>query len=426
MTRGAVLPLERLALTLAGATLAWGPLAQGSTFGLYRSGLTLLGLLTAACTLLALGLRGRLSADLRWSVTALALLAWIWLSILWAPYTAEAVSVAAVWTANLGVALTLALLATSRRRLGAVLALLALTGTAALALAWLQTRGVFVPGFQYDRGVGPGLLSGPYFNPSHFSGFLIPLAALLGSLTLFRRLSPLTLLLLALLVGLNILDLKTDSSSIPAVLLASVLPLLVWCWTRSRVLGAALTGLLVCGAGLGAAYFLTPQGQALFAREQARIGIHRDWSSFLHQREAVWHYGVAMWRDHSLSGLGIGQFVSEAPHYRRPERQVGAGMDRQAVNYAHNDALQLASELGVPGVALFAALLVLPLGRRSGVSSPSPLPWLNWWATLPPLLLVSVYDAHLTAIPGTSLWVLALAALAAHPVQVAEPGSSPA
>jgi len=39
------------------------------------------------------------------------------------------------------------------------------------------------------------------------------------------------------------MNFKTDASSIPAVLLATLTPLLVWIWTKNRVLGAALLAL---------------------------------------------------------------------------------------------------------------------------------------------------------------------------------------
>jgi O-antigen ligase len=424
--------LERLALTLACLSLAWGPLAQGSTFGWGQSGLVLLGALTSAFALLALGVRGRLnwpgqllgwlgrssSVPVLWTGTALAFLLWVWASVLWAPYTAEAVRWAGVWTAVLGTGLTLLLFADSQRRQAVVLSVMVLTGAVSLGAAYLQTRGVSLPGFVAYPGVGPSLVSGPYFNPSHFSGSLIALAALITSLLLFTRPHLHTALLLGLLAALHVLDFRTDSSSIPAVLLATAWPLLVWIWTRSRRLGAVLSVLALGGALSVGGLFFTPQGQATFAQVQATIGIHRDWGSFLLQRRAVWHYGQAMWAAHPLLGAGAGQFRSEAPRFRRPERQVGSGMDQGAVNYAHNDALQLAAELGLPGALLVAGLLVLPLfsSKQAGVARVAHL---SWCAALPALLLSGLYDAHLTAVPGTMMLAFGLAALA-----VGRPGAA--
>lgn len=401
--------LEGLALALACLTLAWGPLAQGSTFGWGMSGLTVLGSLTFAVTLLALGTRGQVRiSNPWWLLAALAFLAWVWASTGWAPYRWEAFRWAGVWTGVLGTALSLHLLATTRARQAVVLTVMVLTGAAALALAYLQTRGVFVPGFEYYPGAGPKLVTGPYFNPSHFSGFLIPVAALVTSLILFTRPHLHTLALVGLLVALHGLNLKTDSSSIPAVLLATGLPLLVWVWTKSRWVGAVLTALALSGTLAAGALFLQPSGQQWFAAHQQQLGLHRDWSSFLMQRRATWRYGWEMWRQHPLTGVGIGQLASESAHYRAAERQAGQGIDHGTVNYAHNDGLQLLAEVGVPGLVFALLTLLLPLVRRY-----SNLAMFIWWATVPAVLFVGLFDAHATAIPGTAAILFAISSLAA-------------
>lgn len=405
--------LELVALTLACLTFTWGPLAQGSTTWWGAGGLTVLGCAALAVTLLAGGVRGQLRlSHPAWLASASALLLWIWASTLWAPDEHEAARWAGIWTGVLGGAVSLHLLVTTRARQAAVLTLMVLTGAAALGLAYLQTRGVLVPGFSYYPGVPGRLVTGPYFNPSHFSGFLIPMAALLASLMLFTRPHLHTLALAGLLVLLHYLDFKTDSSSIPAVLLATGLPLLVWVWTKSKLAGAVLTAL-----GLGAVValgliFFTPRGQATFARHQGQIGLHTSWAGFLDGRRAVWRYGREMWRDNPVGGVGIGQFTALTPRYRLAARQTGQSADARLVNYAHNDVLQVGAELGGVGVALFAGVLLLPLlgkflDRRRALGT------LAWAAGLPALAFAGVYDGHLTAIPGTAAFALALCALAA-------------
>lgn len=400
--------LEWLALTVACLTVAWGPLAQGSTFGWGLSGLTLMGCLTITLTLITLGVRGRVNITNPWWLgSALLFLGWIWLSTTWAPYQWEAHRWAGVWTAVIGTAVSLHLLTSTRARQWVVLGSMVLTGSAALALAYLQTQGTAVPVFEYYPGTGPELVTGPYFNPSHFSGYLIILAGLSTGLLLFTRLHLHSLALIALLGVLHWFNLKTDSSSIPAVLLATVTPLLVWVWTKHRVTGATLTALaLTVGIG-GAAYFTTPDGQATFKANQEKLGISRDWALFVRERQAVWRYGQEMWADHRVEGAGIGQFYTEAPTYRRAEREGGTTMDRKSVNYTHNDALQLASELGTVGLVLFITLVVSAL-LGSGLIT------FLAWGLLPVLVFVGIYDAHLTAIPGTSAVALALLSLAAR------------
>ncbi|GGL96439.1 hypothetical protein GCM10010841_01040 [Deinococcus aerophilus] len=404
-----VLILEWLALVLACLTLMWGPLAQGSTFGWGLDGLILLGGLTCAVFLMAAAVRGRVHvSNPWWLAAALAFLGWIWASTGWAPYRWEALLWAGAWTAIIGTAICLHLLATTRGKQAVVLGVMALTGATALALAYLQTLGVVVPFFTYPPNIGPGMVTGPYFNPSHFSGFLIPIAALLVSLILFTRPHIHTLILAAFLVMLHVLNLKTDSSSIPGVLLATALPLLVWIWTKSKWVGTVLT-VLACGSVLAGAFlFLQPEGQKQFSAYQKQIGLNNTWSRFLEGRQGTWRYGREMWQQAPLTGVGIGQLSSEAPRYRAREREAGTGIDRKAVNYAHSDALQLLAELGLPGLVLAFLTLGLPLMHRR--STPAQL---VWWTALPVLLFVGLYDSHATAIPGTAMLIFALASLAA-------------
>lgn len=401
--------LEWLALTVACLTVAWGPLAQGSTFGWGLSGLTLMGCLTITLTLITLGVRGRVNITNPWWLgSALLFLGWIWLSTTWAPYQWEAHRWAGVWTAVIGTAVSLHLLTSTRARQWVVLGSMVLTGSAALTLAYLQTQGTAVPGFEYYPGTGPELVTGPYFNPSHFSGYLIILAGLSTGLLLFTRLHLHSLALIALLVALHWLNLKTDSSSIPAVLLATVTPLLVWVWTKHRVTGATLTALALTAGISGAAYFTTPDGQATFKANQEKLGISRDWQSFIQQRQAVWRYGEDMWKQHPIQGVGIGQFQEQAVYYRKVEREVQTGMDSKKINYAHNDLLQIASELGSVGVLLFLfTLFMTVIGRDLPFAAPITI------ALLLPLLLAGVYDAHLSAIPGTAVVMIAIMGLAA-------------
>lgn len=83
-------------------------------------------------------------------------------------------------------------------------------------------------------------------------------------------------------------------------------------------------------------------------------------------------------------------------------------MDSKKINYAHNDLLQIASELGAIGVFLALATLILTV-----VSRGLPVTALVAIALMPALLLAGVYDAHLSAIPGTAIAFTSLIALAA-------------
>ena len=171
--------LEWLALGAALLTIIWAPLYEGSTFGVGLLGLTLLGAVTVSLTLLTLLVSGRVTVRSPfWALLVFGLLAWVWASTGWAANALEALRWAGVWTAVLGTALSLHVLCTTRLRRGTVLAVILLTGAAAVVIALLQARGITIPGAQVIEGVPENFLTGPYFHPSHFSGSLIPVAAL--------------------------------------------------------------------------------------------------------------------------------------------------------------------------------------------------------------------------------------------------------
>lgn len=399
-------------MMLACLTLAWGPLAQGSTFEWGLSGLILLGSCTTLAGLLSVALRGQIYLrNPRWAAAAVLLLGWIWASTFWAPYHLEAQRWAGAWTAILGVVLTLHALATTARRHTAVVVTLLLTSGAAVSLALLQQRGTMLPGFIHLSGVPEAFLTGPYYHPSHLSGYLISAAALCGVVLLCTRPGWHTLPVAALAGGIQYVNLHTDSSSGPAVILAAGTPLLVWAWTKRPVVGAVLAGLSLCGAAAVLGLLTTPWGQQVFAGFQHRIGIGQNLLTFVQIRRAVHRFAVEMWRDHPLLGAGVGQWVSEYQQYRHAvgHSPILKYVDGMFVNYAHNDYLQMLAELGVVGLVLFLAVLLLNVPGRGGKRG--NLARLAWWAALPIYLFTALYDGHLTVVQGTALVAFALAAM---------------
>jgi O-antigen ligase len=87
-------------------------------------------------------------------------------------------------------------------------------------------------------------------------------------------------------------------------------------------------------------------------------------------RLLMWRTAVEMWKTAPLTGAGLGQFNHEYPCVQM--RIAGPGESGFGVNagYAHNDFLQTAAELGVPGAILFAALvaglLLIPVAGLMG------------------------------------------------------------
>jgi O-antigen ligase len=69
------------------------------------------------------------------------------------------------------------------------------------------------------------------------------------------------------------------------------------------------------------------------------------------QRLAVLRGGVRMLAEHPLSGVGLGSFKEELPKY----------VDVGKSNIAHNTYLELAAELGLPGLIAFGLVIVATL-----------------------------------------------------------------
>ncbi|OOV12700.1 O-antigen ligase family protein [Deinococcus sp. LM3] len=408
---------EWTALLAACLTIAWGPLAQGSAFGWGFSGLILLGSVTVALTLIATGLRGRLDLpNPLMTLSALAFLGWVWFSASGAPDHLEGLRWAGIWTATLGTALCVHALARTHARQQTVLSAFLLTGGAAVTLALLQQQGHLIPGFTYLDGVPEKILTGPYFHPSHYSGYLITVAALTGTVLLNTRPGWHTLPILALAAGAQYTNLFTDGSSIPAVMLAAGVPVIVWAWKHRPWAGVTLSAAALAAAAWVVITLTTPAGQAQFNALKGQFGIEsQNFEGFVQGREDIHWFGVSMWETHQYRGSGVGQWGTEYQRYR-PE--PAEGIASTYVNYAHNDALQVAAELGLIGAALLAVTLLVSLIGRGW----TPLA-MTGAAALPVYLFTGLYDSHLSAIPGTMIgaYVLILGARALRPAPPARP-----
>lgn len=368
--------------------------------------LVLSGGLATLLTLTTVTLDPNPALSWKWSVLTISLILWIWLTSSQATYLHEAILWASVWTVVLGMGFSLHYLArgkTSHYFMGVfgICVLLHL----GIGLAEQQNWSFPLKNLVLINPSNP-LITGPYYNPSHFSGFLIlGNAVLLGTIFLYRF-SLLTLVCVIAAVLLNWLNLKTDASSIPMVMGMVPLMMLLWIIQKNWKVGTVLS-LISMGALLwGSTWFVSPTGQNWFKDNQARIGLNNNWPAFVEGRKDVWDYGKRMWDDAPLMGQGIGQFAVLSPYYRRDSRVTDSSVDRQFVNYTHNDALQIGSELGWIGLFLFAALLFYVM--FSGIKNRTASGLIATGATIG-YLLSGIFDAHITAIPATMMVFYALA-----------------
>ncbi len=403
--------LENTAWVLAVLVAVLAPLANGGLATWSMPAIAFFGTLSFGLTLLTVALgRTPLAVSPLWLGCAVALYAWVMLSTTWAGNPLEAQRWAGLWMGILGSAIGIHLWGNSKTRHTVVLSGFVLGLMFSLAVAFLQQRGIFLPFLDtvYRNFQEPSfLITGPYYNPSHFAGYLLPLSAVLSTLVLFCRFSWYTPVFVILQGALLYLALKTDGSSIPMVILAALMPILGWIWRKNRMIGIMLS---ILGLGLFAFgfYLITnPTGQAIFDHYRQFLGLSNSAQAFLECRYNVFETAQKIWATHPWTGVGVGQFFWESDLYRVVAKGNPCPATALSIlNYAHNDYYQMGAELGWVGWVLF-----LGLQFSSVLRTPRSLAELSWLAAFVPLMITGLFDAHQTAIPGTMAVIYALSAL---------------
>jgi hypothetical protein len=403
--------LENNAWVLAVLVAVLAPLANGGLATWSMPAIAFFGTLSFVLTLLtvALGRTPRAVSGV-WLGCAVALYAWIMLSTTWAGNPLEAQRWAGLWMGILGSAIGIHVWGQSKARHVWVLSGLIVGLIFSLTVAFLQQRGIFLPFLDtvYRNPQSPFfLITGPYYNPSHFAGYLLPIAAVLSTLILFCRFSWYTPIFVGLQGILLYLTLKTDGSSIPMVILAVLMPILVWIWRKNRMIGILLS---ILGLGLFAFgfYLITnPAGQVIFDHYRKIVGLSNSAQAFLECRYNVFETAQKIWASHTWQGVGVGQFFWESDLYRVVAKGNPCPSTALSIlNYAHNDYYQMGTELGRVGWLLF-----LGLQLSSVIRTPRSLAELSWLAAFVPLMITGLFDSHQTAIPGTMAVIYALSAL---------------
>lgn len=411
---------ERAALLFLFAFVAWGPLAQGSTFAGGRAGLTVLGALTGSLWLASAALAGRLGALWRsaFALALLGLLAWTGLSVARAPDTFVAVQHGALFAAVLLASLAAqGLLTTPARRLAFGRWLL---GVAVVTAAYVVAQRLGWRFSSLTLRTEQTALSGFYYHPSHYTGFVtLALAVCAWACTsdavrLVRWLAAVCGLVLALSLA------WTNSASMPTALLAGAFALILGLARQQRGLAVGAGALLLAGVLTGGWLLASERGRA--ALDRAMGGIQtKSVDRFLYEREVIWTMDAQAARAAPISGVGPGHLVFFLTRFR-PERADGANdLAFNFVNYAHSDYYQLAVELGRPGLLLYLALMLALLlsARRQDPLGAALL------AALGALWISGIWDSHMTVVPGTMAWAWAaggvVAGRAASPASLATP-----
>lgn len=179
-------------------------------------------------------------------------------------------------------------------------------------------------------------------------------------------------------------------------------------------LGLAAFGVVVLATLVGTLRDVRPVGaRSYLDMALYTVNLRVPMQDRLKGRPELWRAAAKMAADRPFTGVGIGRYYKEVSAYAtRPDELI-----RPQEN-AHNYFLQVAAELGVPGIVVFFALVALPfavwrsLPRQSGGP---PSPWLTaavagiaahvlTWLTGHPLL---IRDGQMTFWPLVALALLA-------------------
>lgn len=299
--------------------------------------------------------------------------------------------------------------ATTPARLGLVALGLALSGLvlslgAPLGVEWANWKFAFIPAGLYQHFVR---LSADTINPNVMAGYLALLLPCVVAMLIFawarlavwrRSLYSVTLALMVVVLVLT----QSRAGIVAAV--AGLLVLVVLRWRRAWV---AIGGLAAAGILVGLAFV---NG---IASNVSLIGMP--------ERMEVWSRGWYMLQDFAFTGIGIGSFPYVTERFYPLVLQP-------TLPHSHNLLLQVAVDLGLPGLVAWLAVLFLVVASawaaysRSRASGDWPLAGLaaGLLAAQVALVVHGMFDAVTWGMvrPAVLIWGLWGAAVAARHVTV--------
>jgi O-antigen ligase len=269
-----------------------------------------------------------------------------------------------------------------------------------------------------------GSFFGPYGNRDHYAGLmemLIPVAAFSLAERL-RSVAAMALPGLAVTIAVSSLLLSGSRSGVLALAVEVIIAVALGAWHARTTRRSERHAPVAHRSGV-AASFITLTAVLLFScllfawvdtgEVVKRLGAvaspgdtWAEWSSF---RRSVALDSLRMLRDHSVIGIGLGNFETAYPQYQSFPTDL-------TVDYAHNDYAEAIAETGLAGaVLIFAALaLFFRLAFRNwGRRLSSGDDWIAMGAAVGccGLLVHSFFDFNLH-IPANAAWFAVLAGIA--------------
>ncbi len=251
-------------------------------------------------------------------------------------------------------------------------------------------------------------ISSTYYNSNHYGGYLAMITPIPVALFLFSRLGWKTLLFAALSI-LLVINLALSYSWGSVAFGVGIIFLIVMRvkLSKRRILATAIAvGVLASLAVLGASVMLgpTPQlPQATWAFRFSRMAQIANPSVF--DRFFMYKKTVPLILDHPFLGTGLGMFRYTFTPYRPPQRT-------NLWWYPHNDYLQIASEMGLIGLAAFLFLVITAWvkGLKALKSTPNfnRAIILGALAGILSILTHGFFDGNLSILPANILYFYVL------------------
>lgn len=268
----------------------------------------------------------------------------------------------------------------------------------------------------------PGAESG--FHPAEVGGTLcwilfIPAAVAIGLLKMptspWRKLLAIPLALLSALLA-AMLILTTSRSAWIGVGVATAIALaLISRWSRALVVGGLVALAIV-------AFWLRPVDFSTILGDESPVDLGTVTNINIEGRIEIWSRAIYGIQDFPFTGMGMGTF-RKVVHILYPLFLVPPEQD---LGHAHNEALQAALDLGIPGLIAFLALQILAIAAAYLAWRHGRDPLIRWASlgTLAGLIAHDVYgltDAvALGAKPGAFWWLLLALGAAAWQLTVRE------
>jgi len=289
-------------------------------------------------------MRARARAGAPFLIVALVFLAWLAATTIWAPDAALAVSQLWKYAISAGVFAALVVAVGSKGGVRLIAAAF-VAGAALTALC-----GLFgVSGGPVNSLPGQSRIQGGAGDPNVLAAAVLAAAALAGGLLPGTRRPASRLLLLAAIAvfGLTLAGTESRGGAIAAAVVL-VAALLVMKRRRRAVFGLAIGGLVAA-----AAWFAASPG-----------GFERltNFNDHGNGRDELWRIAWEMFAAHPLQGVGLANFVPQAPDYvLHPGALQFIHLIIEKPVVVHNVFLQFLAETGLVGLLLFLTLVALSL-----------------------------------------------------------------